>query len=187
MSFNANAGLFSRENIKEVDFNFGTHTEFYNSVQIDDSGSMRQFDFTPIFGVGVPFSYNEYLKIIPEINWVLPRFIENHRIMINTFMFRGDLAVDPLTWLRLRIGTSIMVMNQQGRGGSTTLNNGNTQTRFYYPDSNHSSINNTLDVGGEVLLNSLSFRFQTYTYSAFNKNQRQISYTLIMTYHWGLE
>jgi hypothetical protein len=182
-----NAGLFSRENIKEIDFNFGSHTEFYNNVQIDDSGGMRKFDFAPTLGAGLLLPYNDFFKIIPEFNWVLPRFIEDQKIMINLFMVRGDVAFDPMTWLRLRLGTSIMILNQHGRGGSTTMNNGNTQTRFFYPDRNHSSINNTFDLGVETLFNSWSLRFQTYTYSIFDKAHQQISYSLFVTYHWEQE
>lgn len=181
---NANAALFSRENIKEVNLNFGSHTEFYNNVQIDDSGGMRKFDFAPTIGAGLLLPYNEYFKVLPEFNWVLPRFIENQKIMINLFMFRGDVAFEPIDWLRLRLGTSVMILNQHGRGGSTSMNNGNGQTRFFYPDENRSSINNTFDVGLETILESWSFRFQTYTYSLFNQDHRQISYTLFVTYHW---
>jgi hypothetical protein len=168
----------------ELYFSIGSHTEFYNEVQQDTSGGMRKFDFAPTIGAGMGFDLNEQFSLIPEINWMLPQFIEDSQIMTNLWMFRGDVAYDPLEWLRLRLGTSLMWSNQHGRGGSTKMNNGNDQTTFYYPDENRSSLNNTLDLGIETIFDQFAIRLQTYTYSIFKKEQRQYSYTLFLTYYW---
>lgn len=172
--------------VKDIYFNLGTHTEFYNAVQTDDSGGLRKFDLAPTIGAGVtiPLVDPEFL-ILPEINWVLPQTLEDSHIMVNTFMFRTDFAYDPLSWLRLRIGTSLMWENQQGKGGKAKMDNGNTTSTFYYPDENRSSLNNTFDLGLETIYeNEFALRFQTYTYSIFKKEQRQLSFTLFLTYYW---
>lgn len=168
----------------ELYFSLGTHTEFYNEVQISESGDQRKLDFAPVLGAGMGFELNESFTLIPEVNWVLPQFIEESRIMVNLFMFRADLAYDPLDWLRLRVGSGLMWSNQQGRGGSKKMPNGNDQTTFYYPEENRSSLNNTLDFGVETLFQDFSLRLQTYTYSVFKKEQRQYSYTIFLTYYW---
>jgi hypothetical protein len=170
--------------IKEIYFNLGTHTEFFNAVQKDDSGGLRKFDLAPTIGAGLGLPIDETFIFLPEFNWVLPQMMENSNIMINTFMLRGDIGYDALDWLRLRLGTSLMWQNQQGKGGKTQLNNGEARSTFYYPDENRSSLNNTLDVGVETIFDEYAIRLQTYTYSVFRKEQRQISYTLFFTYYW---
>src|SRR4051812_7852221 len=110
--------------IKEISFNLGSHTEFYNAVQSDDSGGLRKFDFAPTIGIGavIPVTSSTSWNFLPEFNWVLPQTSEDSHIMVNTLMYRFDMGFDPLEWLRLRIGTSLIHMNQQGKGGSDKIN-----------------------------------------------------------------
>jgi hypothetical protein len=171
--------------IKNYYFNLGSHTEFYDAVQNDASGGLRKFEMAPTIGFGLAMPISEKLIFLPEFNWVLPKTIEDSHIMINTFMLRGDLGFDPLDWLRLRIGTSLMWQNQQGRAGKVQMNNGDSTSTFYYPDENRSSLNNTFDVGAETIFDQFAIRLQTYTYSLFKKEQRQFSYTLFFSYYWG--
>jgi hypothetical protein len=165
--------------------NLGNHTEFYNAVQNNDSGGLRKLDFAPTVGLGLVLPAFESWNMLPEINWVLPKTYEDSHIIVHTLMYRFDMGWDVLDWLRWRAGTSIMHLNQQGRGGSTKENNGNGTSNFYYPSENRSSLNNTLDFGLEGLFDQYGVRLQTYTYSVFKKEQRQISYTLFFTYYWG--
>jgi hypothetical protein len=169
---------------KKLYFNLGSHTEFYNAVQNDDSGGLRKFDFAPTIGVGLLWPTQSQFSFLPEFNWVLPQTMENSHIMINTFMLRADAGYDLMSWLRLRLGTSLMWQNQQGKGGTAQMNNGNTTSNFYYPDENRSSLNNTLDFGFETVFDPFALRLQVYTYSVFKKEQRQFSYTFFASYYW---
>lgn len=162
--------------------NVGTHTEFYNNVQVDDSGAMRKLDFAPTIGLGITMPFNETFVFLPELNWVLPR--SSGKVIKNLLMFRGDLGYSPVDWFRVRFGSSIMWLNQHGQGGKENINNGSGQSTFYYPDENRSSLNNTLDIGGEFLFDEWALRLQTYTYSIFREERRQISYTIFATYYW---
>lgn len=165
-------------------FNVGNHTDFYNGVQNNDSGDLRKITFAPVVGVGVTIPSYYGFNFFPEFNWVLPKLIEDSNIIVNTLMFRFDAAYDIVEGLRLRVGTSIMHQNQHGRGGNSTQRNGNSTSTFFYPDENRSSFNNTLDLGAEaVLARQFGLRFQTYTYSVFLAEKRQISYTLFLTYY----
>lgn len=164
-------------------FNAGLHTEFYKEIQRDSAGMLRTFDTAPTIGAGYVYSWINDFKILPEINWVLPRK-SGERIVKNLLMFRGDVGYSPIDLLRLRLGTSLQWLNQQGGGGSTEMNNGNSTSTFYYPDENRSSFNTTLDLGVELLLSSLALRLQTYTYAPFNEERRQLSYTLFLSYYW---
>lgn len=174
------------ENMEAFSFQAGSHTEFYNNIQNDSSGGVRKFDFAPTVGMSAlfPLEPGSNIRLIPEFNWVLPQEAGSSRIIKNLFMFRGDVAYDPIDWFRLRVGTGVMLANQHGRGGSTDVSNGESTSVFYYPDENRSSMNNTFDVGFEGLYDNWSLRFQTYTYSLFDEQRRQYSYTLFLTYYW---
>lgn len=166
-------------------FNFGTHTEFYHNVQVDDSGGLRKFDIAPTLGVGLKLPMIYDFIFLPEFNWVLPRTEGDTQIIKNLFMLRADFGYDPIDWFRVRMGTSLMWLNQHGRGGEAEMNNGNTSSTFYYPDGNQSSLNNTLDLGAEAFLNrDWSVRLQSYIYSIFIEQRRQVSYSLFITYQW---
>jgi hypothetical protein len=173
----------SLDAVKSIYVNGGLHTEFFNNVQTDSSGGMRKFDYAPVIGAGLRLPIEGQWNFMPELNWVLPHDSNTH-IIKNLFMFRGDLAYDALDWLRLRVGTSLMWLNQHGRGGKAKISNGSTTSEFYYPDENRSSLNNTFDLGIEAMYDQWSFRLQTYTYSIFKEEQRQVSYTLFVSYYW---
>lgn len=173
--------------IDSIYFNFGNHTEFYNAVQVDDTGQMRKFQWAPTIGLGlnIPLAYS--WRFIPEFNWVLPfSDSSNNKVMKNLFMFRADFGYDVLEWFRLRVGTSLMVLNQHGKGGTAQIDNGNSTSTFYYPDENHTSFNNTFDLGTEFIYEDWSARFQAYTYSLFKAERRQVSYSLFLTYKWDI-
>lgn len=180
------AADFSKlDTIKSFSFQVGTHTAFYDNIQKDSSGNTRKFDFAPTIGAGLLIPSEWGIHIMPELNWVLPQKAGSSQIIKNLFMFRFDAAYDVWEWLRLRLGTSLMWQNIHGRGGKETVDNGTSQSTFYYPDENRSALNNTFDLGVEGFIASKwSVRLQTYTYSLFDSERRQLSYTLFGTYYW---
>jgi hypothetical protein len=173
----------STASVQHYVFKAGTYTEFYNQVQIDTAGRLKEFDRAPTLGFGLEMPVKSYLSFIPEIDWVLPRK-SAERVVKNIFFFRADLGFAPMEWFRIRTGTSLVWLNQQGGGGKEVLNNGNSTSTFYYPIENRSSFNNTLDLGAELLLKKVSLRFQTYTFAALEPRSRQISYSIFLSYYW---
>lgn len=166
-------------------FQFGSHTEFFNNIQTDTEGTQRKFEFAPTIGLGMKFSFSDDFKLLPEVNWVLPFRSGDSNMIKNLFMLRGDLGYEMLDWLRLRVGTSLMWLNMHGKGGKTKINNGEGQSTFYNPDENRSALNNTFDIGAELMFSKeWSVRLQTYTYSLFEEERRQISYSLLFAYYW---
>lgn len=166
-------------------FQFGSHTEFFNNVQSDASGSQRKFDFAPTIGLGMKFSFSTDWKLLPEVNWVLPIDAGSSNMISNLFMIRGDVGYEVFDWLRLRFGTSLMWLNMHGKGGKTQVSNGAGKSTFYNPDENRSALNNTLDLGVEgFFTKDWSARLQTYTYSLFQEERRQVSYTLFLSHYW---
>lgn len=184
MLFNC-ANAQSEKLAKSICFNAGLHTEFFNAVQTDTTGSQRKFTAGPTIGLGALIPTPIKLLFLPELNWVLPNPFNSEHVIKNTFFLRGDIAYDFFERLRLRLGMSIAHLNQQGRGGKARISNGNSTSTFYYPDENRSSLNNTLDLGIEGLINAKwSVRFQTYTYAILSKDRRQLSYTIFVSYYW---
>lgn len=166
-------------------FQFGTHTEFFNNVQSDGSGSQRKIAFAPTVGLGMKFSFSSNWKLLPELNWVLPYEIADSNVIKNLFMLRGDVGYELTDWLRLRVGTSLMWLNMHGKGGKAQVSNGTGKSTFYNPDENRSAISNTFDLGVEGFFSKdWSARLQTYTYSLLQEERRQISYTLFLTHYW---
>lgn len=182
----ANAQIKGPDKIDGWQLHAGSHTQNYNAIQTNGSGEIRKFEFNPVIGGGLNIPLSDNWKFLPEISWVLPKFNEDSKIIKNIFFFRADFAYTLTEWAWLRLGTSVSVLNQHGRGGKAQLNNGNDTTEFYYPDENHSSVNNTLDLGLEFLYDNWSVRLQTYTYQIFKEESRQVSYSLFLTRYWGL-
>jgi hypothetical protein len=169
---------------ESIYFNLGSHTEFFNFVQTNSSGEVRKFELAPTIGAGMVLPWLPDWSFNPEINWVLPRTAgDNQRIIKNLWMLRADLAYQ-WQWLKLRAGTSVMWLNMHGRGGEVVVNNGNDTSTFYYPHENRSSLNNTFDLGAEMKWDDWSLRLQTYTYSLFQAEARQLSYSLFLTHYW---
>ena len=170
---------------KNLGFHVGSHTEFYDAVQIDDQGTTEKFGFNPLLGFSTDFELRPTWRMIPELNWVLPKEAGTG-ITENLFMFRTDFAWHLSDVWRLRAGTSVMVHWIRGQGGSKEMNNGNGVSKFYIPAESRTALNNTLDLGAEVMLDSIGFRFQTYIYSLLKPERRQVSYSLMVSYYYDL-
>ena len=178
-------------NANKIDFdNLGFHlgslTEFVGSVQIDDSGKKNFFEINPFIGFSTQISLSPDWVFLPEFNWVLPREAGSG-ISKNLFMVRGDFGYNYQDWLRLRVGSSLMINNIRGAGGSRPMNNGSGQSDFFLPPESKTSINNTLDLGIELHSEELALRFQNYWYAILNNERRQLSYSLTLTYYYDLK
>jgi hypothetical protein len=121
------APAMSKDDSLPITLNLGSHTEFFGAVQDDSSGSLRKWELAPTVGIGTRLNiFSPEFTFLPEFNWVLPRSAGSSKIIKNLFMFRADVGYNPVDWFRLRLGTSLMLANQHGQGGTTTMNNGNS-------------------------------------------------------------
>ena len=176
---------FTRQ-FKTIGFHLGGHTEFMGAVQTDTQGTRPKFRPAPMVGFSADVMVTDSWRLVPEINWMLPQSSDG--VMRNLWMVRLDGAWQGGEWWRLRVGTSIMVNNIRGGGGTVTLDNGDSTSEFYLPSESKTAVNNTFDLGAEVFLRSFAFRLQTYTYALARSDRRQVSYTLIASYYhdlWG--
>lgn len=167
-------------------FHLGTLTEFVGSVQTDDQGGKNFFELNPFLGFSTQLTLSPQWIFSPELNWVLPRE-SGAGVSKNLFMIRGDFGYAYEDWIRLRVGTSLMINNIRGSGGTRPLNNGSGQSDFFVPPESQTAINNTLDLGAEIHNKELALRFQTYWYAILNSERRQLSYSLTLTYYYDLK
>lgn len=174
------------QHFKNIGFNVGALTEFYNAIQTDTRGQKNKIDLDPMIGFSTDVELNKSWAVIPELNWVLPREAGD-KITRNLFMLRLDGGWKGGEWWRLRVGTSFMVNNIRGQGGTKAVRNGGGTSDFYIPPESKTSVNNTLDFGAELLYDAFSFRLQSYTYALFKSERRQVSYSLLLTYYYDLE
>lgn len=170
---------------KNIGFHIGGLTEFYNAIQVDTRGQKNKFDFHPLIGASTDITINESWALVPEIDWVLPRDAGDG-VSKNLLMLRIDGAWRATDWLRLRIGTSLMINNIKGKGGTKNVNNGGGTSDFYIPPDSKTSVNNTLDLGAEFMYEQFAVRFQSYLYAPLKKDRRQISYSIIFSYYYDL-
>jgi len=177
---------------QETSLSFGSLTEFYQEVQISESGSKNTFEFNPMIGASLYFKTRYHVDFHTEFFWVLPRTLENSAAIENIFAFRIDFTHDRLKFfddhLIFRMGTSMMVDIIQGQGGELQLNNGGQSSTFYLPEQNRTTINNTFDVALEYKINqNYSLRTTAITYQLFESDRRAISYTLQLNYYFSPE
>jgi hypothetical protein len=172
------------QQFKDLGFHVGGHTEFYNAIQTDTNGATRKFDPKPLLGFSSEIELNPAWRLGPELLWVLPQGSDG--VSKNLFMIRLDAIWMGGDWWRLRGGTSLMVNNIRGTGGSVTLENGGSTSEFYLPAESRTAINNTIDFGGELTLRDFAFRFQTYWYAPLKSDRRQMSYALVLSYYYDL-
>lgn len=173
------------QRFRKLGFHAGSLTEFTNAVQVDDQGSTELFTFNPMLGFSLDIELTPEWTWVPEINWVLPRSA-GKGITKNLFMLRNDAVWKGADWWRLRVGTSFMVNNIRGSGGTQVLNNGAGTSEFYVPGESRTAINNTLDLGAELVSDDVAVRFQTYVYSLLKSERRQLSYSLTLSYYHDL-
>ena len=174
------------QRFKNIGFHLGGLTEFYDAIQTDTAGHTRKFDLKPMIGGSTDIELNQAWSLVPEIDWVLPQNMGDG-VMKNLFMVRLDGAWQGGEGWRLRIGTSLMVNNIKGSGGTRSVRNGGSTSNFYLPPESRTAVNNTLDFAAEAMYEQFAFRFQTYTYALFRNDRRQLSYALILTYYYDLE
>lgn len=175
----------SLQRFKNIGFHLGGLTEFYDAVQVDTQGHTRKFDLRPTIGGSTDVELSESWALVPELDWVLPRDMGDG-VMENIFMVRVDGAWRGGEWWRLRIGSSLMVDNIKGGGGTKAVRNGGSTSNFYLPPESRTAVNNTLDFGAEAFAGNFAFRLQTYTYALFRSDRRQLSYALFLSYYYDL-
>lgn len=160
----------------------GNWLENFAQVRGTRSDETNGFEFAPFISAASAYKLNERHLLIPELGWVIQR-TEND-IRKNQFFARLDYAFALKPWLRLRAGSSFMILMQSADGGEDVLNNGNTTETYFIPPERRNTYNQTLDLGVEFIQKELSARFQTYNYAPLNEDQRLTTLSFSLNYNF---
>lgn len=174
------AHSFGLKSFDKVNFQLGTWLENYDQLQGSQKGDSNSFEFAPYFGLGLEYQIKPQYLVIPEVGYIIQRTSEE--VSKNQFFFRADFAFLPNDWLRLKLGTSLMVLMISGDGGEDTLPNGNSTETYYIPSERRTAYNQTLDFGVEFFKDNMSARLQSFLYAWNESQERMISYGISFNY-----
>lgn len=160
----------------------GNWFDNYKQVQTSASGSKQGFEVAPYFSTSIDYYLKDKWLAIPELGWVVQRHAGDSRISKNLFFMRMDAAYLYNENLRLRVGTSLMILNISGNGGEETLQNGDGKETYYIPTERRTALNQTLDFGVEYIFDRISIRGQAYIYAWIDSNERLITYSTSLSY-----
>ena len=160
----------------------GNWFDSYKQVQTDVNGGTQGFEVAPYFATSVDYFFREKWVAIPEIGWVVQREAGDKRISKNLFFIRMDAAYLYNDHFRLRVGTSMMILNISGNGGEEELPNGDGNETYYIPSERRTALNQTLDFGVEYIIDRISIRGQAYIYAWLDTDERIITYSTSISY-----
>lgn len=160
----------------------GNWFENFKAVQTNDSGSTDGFEIAPFFATSIDYNLKPGWTLTPEVGWVVQREAGDSRISKNLFFLRFDVGYWAYDKLRLRAGTSLMILNMSANGGEETLSNGDSSETYYIPTERRTALNQTLDFGAEYLVDRISVRGSAYIYAWLDSNERIITYSASINY-----
>jgi hypothetical protein len=160
----------------------GNWFENFRQVQTNSSGSNQGFEVAPFFSAGIDYFFHEKWNLIPEVGWVVQREAQDSRISKNLFFIRADAAYYLQENLRLRLGTSLMILNISGNGGEQRLDNADTTETYFIPSERRTALNQTIDIGLEYIIDRISIRGQTYIYAWNESEERMYTFSLSLSY-----
>jgi hypothetical protein len=181
LSSNSFAG-FDKSKFENITLTMGNWFENFKEVQTDSNGNKDNFEVAPYFSFAMDYKYNPKFTIIPEIGWIVSREAGNSKIKKNLFFTKIDLAYYLKDNIRIRAGTSLMILNITGSGGETALPNGDGQDTYFIPSERRTALNQTLDLGVEYIIDRISVRAGSYIYAFADSQERMITYSTSISY-----
>jgi len=162
----------------------GAYVPFGPSTQRTASGSSNTLSFDPMLGVNTKMVTPWFNQIfLPELDVVFHTG-EKDGYSKKTYLLSADFGYQINSMFMLRYGSSTVITQISGSGGVVYLNNGNSTDAFYRPNKSNISWNQTLNLEIDGMVNpSYSLRFETYIFSLFNSQSRQVSYALSFIYY----
>ncbi|MBL7663879.1 MAG: hypothetical protein JNM93_02010 [Bacteriovoracaceae bacterium] len=168
---------------------FGNYAHFINAMQVDTSGKTESFNINPYVVGGLEFALpkNKYY-LNTEFGLTIPKTTADGSALLTMLFLRADVAYRFRKGrYKLLLGSSLVMTNLKGNGGTVTLNNGGSPQTFYRAEETRTAYNNTLDLGLEYYFSrKWGARLQTIHYSIFDSEQRQMSYLLTFNYYWDV-
>ena len=171
---------FNNKNLGNLQIHVGNWLEYPGQIRKTQNGDTNGFELAPYFATSFEYNVREHLQLIPELGYILQRSSEN--IDKNQFFARIDMAYFYRDFLRIRVGSSFMILNISSDGGEKELPNGPSTETYYRPSESQNAFNQTLDFGIEYIFDKKSIKLQSYTYAWNIAEERLTSFSMAFTY-----
>jgi hypothetical protein len=172
----------NQSKFQNITLTMGNWFENFKEVQTDSNGNTNNFEVAPFFSFAMDYKYNPKFTVIPEIGWVVSRDAGTSKIKKNLFFTKIDIAYYLKENLRLRAGTSLMILNISGNGGEKKLPNGDGEDTYFLPTERRTALNQTLDLGIEYIIDRISIRGGSFIYAFTDSDERMITYSTSISY-----
>lgn len=163
----------------------GTHTAYFKKSQVDNAGSTNTFDFNPYIGLGAQYHIYGYQYFVPEIGYSLYILDTDDNARKEIVFLNYNFAWTFESSFIFRYGLTTYWDRQTGKGGSSTLRNGNGRTSFPNPNKTVTSYYTTVNLGAEYFWDTKdrSLRFDFHIMNARDWENRAYNYLLGVNFY----
>ena len=172
---------------KNFDFYLGVGnlSQFSNKIQIDDQGKTSFLSFKPTFHAGIDYEIFSNISLIPELILTLPEKGRDPNISKWQYFALMSGGYKLSNWM-FRFGFGFAMQRLSADGGTESLNNGTSTTSFPLPETSSVSQNFVTLLGVQYeFLQNWSARVEAMVYNAEDGEDRAVSHTLTVIYHFG--
>lgn len=163
----------------------GTHVPYFQSAQTSNAGARQNFDINPYVGLGTNFQMSPAQYFLPEFGYSY--YLDNpsgsrREVLFLHYNF-GYVLNDSFL---MRYGLTTHYYRIIGKGGTTTLANGNSDKAFLNPNETRTSVYTTLNLGGDFFFNSKrkSLRFDLNMMGFREFDERLYNYLLTINFYY---
>jgi hypothetical protein len=168
--------------LENISLTFGTLSENLNNTQTKVNQKPELFSsFNPYIGLGTEISYFKTFNIELDLNYVIRRTALNPQIKKDQFLisFSATNAFKFNPHLKWHLGTTTSILSIFATGGA---DNDQSGTEYYLPDERRISLTQSLDIGLEYIIDSLSLQTRLLSYEILDEEERSFSLLFSLNY-----
>lgn len=171
--------------IDNITIGLGNWTAYHSDVQTNSNGSTNSFwDFKllPYFSIALDYQLNEKWALIPELGYIYFDDSGTSYFSKNQYILRLDLSYKAYSWLRLRVGSSLMIQTFSGQGGEKTIQGPMGNETYFVASERSTSLNQTLDFSVEYIFDRVSIKYASYMYGINKHSDSMVSMSFTLNY-----
>ena len=162
----------------------GNMTQNFLSAQSSPTGAVKKFEFGPtvLLGASFPFLFSDFY-LNPAIGFT--KFSTKDNSSKSQLLIQYHANQSLFSGFHLLYGFSNYISTISGDGSSVVLNNGNSTATFYAPKESKKSYTASLDVGGEVIIDSTwTARLEFSIMRFLSSDRRRVNNLLTANYYF---
>lgn len=150
-----------------------------------DIGSTSYFEFRPTLVASYRYEITPSWSFIPEAGISMPETSDDDTNSILYTFLNAPIAWHYDYWT-LRFGPGFFFTRISGKGGTLTLQNGNSSDAFPVPNGSATTRNFTWNLGAQATFDrEWSARFDVAILKFLDSEKRAINHLLTINYHFG--